>query len=219
MRVLLIEDDAALAQQIAAALTDAGFAVDVAAEGNQAEFQGQTEPYDGAILDLGLPGMNGLSILASWRDNGIKLPVLILTARTRFHDKLAGFNAGADDYLTKPFEIEELILRLRSLIRRSAGHAHPVLRCGALELDTNAARFSFKGRRLSLTPQEFRILEYFMHHPRKLISRADLGEHVYEGGFDPDSNALDVLIGRIRKKLDGEFLKSQRGQGFRLHDE
>lgn len=216
MRILLAEDDVALRERVASALTDAGFAVDVVGDGAEAEFAGQTEAIDAAVLDLGLPGMDGLSVLQRWRDAGRTFPVLVLTARGRWHDKLAGFNAGADDYLTKPFQLEELIVRLRALIRRSAGHAHPRLSCGALELDVNAGRFSLDGAPLALTAQEFRILAYFMHHPDKVIGRGTLGEHVYEGGFDPDSNALDVLIGRIRRKLGTGLLHTVRGQGFLL---
>ncbi len=218
MRVLVAEDDAALRARIASALQEAGFAVDAVADGVEAEFLGQTEDFDAAVLDLGLPRMDGLSALARWREAGRSFPVLVLTARSRWHDKLAGFNAGADDYLTKPFQLEELIVRLRALIRRSAGHAHPRLACGALELDVNAGRFILGGDPLGLTAQEFRILAYFMHHPGKVIGRGTLGEHVYEGGFDPDSNALDVLIGRIRRKLGPGLLNTVRGQGFVLGD-
>ena len=216
MRILLAEDDVALRERVAAALTDAGFAVDGAGDGREAEFLGQTEDFDAAVLDLGLPTLDGLSVLQRWRDAGRGFPVLVLTARARWHDKLAGFNAGADDYLTKPFQLEDLILRLRALIRRSAGHAHPRRVAGPLELDVNAGRFSLSGDPLSLTAQEFRILSYFMHHPGKVIGRGTLGEHVYEGGFDPDSNALDVLIGRIRRKVGAGLLHTVRGQGFVL---
>jgi two-component system OmpR family response regulator len=218
MRLLVAEDDAALRARLASALADAGFAVDAVADGTEAEFLGHTEDFDAAVLDLGLPGMDGLSVLSRWREAGRGFPVLVLTARARWHDKLAGFNSGADDYLTKPFQLDELILRLRALIRRSAGHAHPRLACGPLELDANAGRFSLHGDPLALTAQEFRILAYFMHHPGKVISRGQLGEHVYEGGFDPDSNALDVLIGRIRRKLGPGLLHTVRGQGFVLGD-
>ena len=216
MRILLAEDDAAIATTVAAALEEAGYVVERAADGTQAEFLGQTETYDLAVLDIGLPGMDGLGVLQRWREAGLSLPVLLLTARTRWHDKLAGFDAGADDYLTKPFQIEELIVRVRALIRRAAGHAVPQLRCGPLVLDINAARFSLGARVLSLSRQEFRILSYLMHHPGKLVTRGELGEHVYEGGFDPESNVLDVLIGRIRRKLGTELVHTVRGQGFRL---
>ncbi len=218
MLILLAEDDAELAVRVAAALGDAGFAVDRVDDGAEAEFRGQTEPYDAVVLDLGLPNLDGLSVLHRWREDDRRMPVLVLTARSRWHDKLAGFNAGADDYLTKPFQIEELIVRLHALIRRSSGHASPRLRCGALELDANAGRFALDGDPLALTAQEFRILAYLMHHAGRLVTRAELGEHVYDNGYDPDSNALDVLVGRIRRKLGAPLLHTVRGQGFRLSE-
>lgn len=217
MRVLLAEDDEEIATRVAMALNDAGFAVDRAVDGVKAEFLGQTESYDAVVLDIGLPNLDGLEVLHRWRESGHRLPVLVLTARARWHDKLSGFNAGADDYLTKPFQLDELIVRLHALIRRSTGHAAPILQCGGLKLDTHAASFLLDGAPLNLTAQEFRILCYFMHHAGKLITRGELGEHVYENGYDPDSNALDVLIGRIRKKLGkATLLHTVRGQGFRL---
>ena len=218
MRVLLAEDDAGLAHRLAAALTEAGYAVDHAADGVDAEFRGQTESYAAAVLDIGLPGMDGLAVLDAWRGNGVRLPVIVLTARGRWHDKLAGFDAGADDYLVKPFATEELVLRLRALIRRSGGHAHPQLVRGALALDDNAGRFTLRGEPLALTAQEHRILAYLMHRGDAVVSRGELGEHVYEQGIDPDSNALDVLIGRIRRKIGAARLVTERGKGFRLVD-
>jgi two-component system OmpR family response regulator len=216
MRVLVAEDDAELAARVCAVLAEAGFSAEHSADGRDAEFRGATEAFDAAVLDLGLPGLDGIGVLHRWREQGLRLPVLVLTARGRFHDKLAGFNAGADDYLTKPFQLEEVVLRVRALIRRSAGHAHPVLRCGGLALDVNAGRFTLDDAPLSLTAQEARILHYFMHHQGRIISRGELGEHVYEGGFDPDSNVLDVLLGRIRRKIGPGLLHTHRGQGFRL---
>ncbi|WP_058835589.1 response regulator transcription factor [Luteimonas abyssi] len=216
MRILLAEDDAELAGRIAAVLAEAGFAVDRVADGGDAEFRGQTEAYDAVVLDLGLPGLDGVSVLHRWREADRRMPVLVLTARARWHDKLAGFDAGADDYLTKPFQLEELVLRLRALIRRSVGHASPRLQCGALELDANAGRFVLDGTALALSPQEYRILAYLMHHAGRVVSRAELGEHVYDNGYDPDSNVLDVLVGRIRRKLGVPLLQTVRGQGFRL---
>ena len=216
MRVLLAEDDAELARQLASALADAGFAVDHADDGADAEFRGQTEDYDAAVLDLGLPGMDGLSVLDAWRANGRRLPVLVLTARGRWHDKLAGFDAGADDYLVKPFPVQELVLRLRALVRRASGHAHPRIVRGALVLDDNAGRFLLHEQPLSLTAQEHRILAYLVHRGEAVVSRTELGEHVYEQGYDPDSNALDVLIGRIRRKIGAERIVTERGKGFRL---
>jgi len=219
MRVLVAEDDAELAARLCAVLAEAGFSAEHSADGRDAEFRGATEAFDAAVLDLGLPGLDGIGVLHRWREQGLRLPVLVLTARGRFHDKLAGFNAGADDYLIKPFQLEEVVLRVRALIRRSAGHAHPVLRCGGLALDVNAGRFALDDAPLSLTAQEARILHYFMHHQGRIISRGELGEHVYEGGFDPDSNVLDVLLGRIRRKIGPGLLHTHRGQGFRLEAE
>ncbi|HRD72697.1 MAG TPA: response regulator transcription factor [Aquimonas sp.] len=219
MRVLVAEDDAELAARLCAVLAEAGFSAEHSADGRDAEFRGATEAFDAAVLDLGLPGLDGIGVLHRWREQGLRLPVLVLTARGRFHDKLAGFNAGADDYLTKPFQLEEVVLRVRALIRRSAGHAHPVLRCGGLVLDLNAGRFALDGAPLSLTAQEARILHYFMHHPGRIIGRGELGEHVYEGGYDPDSNVIDVLLGRIRRKIGPGLLHTHRGQGFRLEAE
>ena len=168
------------------------------------------------MLDLGLPKVDGLSVLEHWRAADRKMPVLILTARSRWHEKLAGFNAGADDYLTKPFEMDELVVRIKALIRRSAGHASPVLECGALKLDTNAARFEYDGQPLELTAHEYRILSFLMHHAGRVVSRTELMEHVYARDADSDSNVLDVLIGRIRKKLPEPLLTTVRGQGFVL---
>ncbi len=216
MRLLLAEDDPVLADRLRTLLEDAGYVVLHSAEGRDAEYQGQVEDIAAAVVDLGLPGLDGLSVIERWRQAGRSFPVLVLTARTRWHDKLAGFDAGADDFLTKPFQPEELLLRLRALIRRSAGHASPRLVCGPLQLDVNAARFELDGAPLALSPQEYRILSYFMHHPDTVISRSRLGEHVYDAGFDPDSNTLDVLIGRIRRKLGSELIHTHRGQGFRL---
>ncbi len=216
MRVLLAEDDPELAQRLAAALAEAGYAVDHASDGADAEFRGQTETYDAAILDLGLPGMDGLSVLDAWRAAGLRLPVVVLTARGRWHDKLAGFDAGADDYLVKPFPTEELVLRLRALIRRSSGHVHPLIECGGLVLDDNAGRFTLAGEALALTAQEHRILAYLMHRRDAVVSRTELGEHVYEQGYDPDSNVLDVLLGRIRRKVGAARIVTERGKGFRL---
>ncbi|AHY57316.1 MULTISPECIES: response regulator transcription factor [Stenotrophomonas] len=216
MRILLAEDDALLANRLQALLEEAGYLVLHSAEGRQAEELGQIEDIAAAVVDLGLPGLDGLSIIERWRQAGRGFPVLVLTARARWHDKLAGFDAGADDYLTKPFQPEELLLRLRALIRRSAGHASPRLQCGPLLLDVNAGRFELDGELLHLSPQEQRILSYFLHHPDVVISRSRLGEHVYEAGFDPDSNTLDVLIGRIRRKLGSDLIHTHRGQGFRL---
>lgn len=219
MRILVAEDDAELAQRVCAVLSEAGYTAEHCGDGAEAEFRGATEAFAAAVLDLGLPTLDGLSVLHRWREQGVRMPVLVLTARSRWHDKLAGFNAGADDYLTKPFQLEEVALRIGALIRRSTGHVHPVLQCGGLCFDSHAGRFALEGTSLSLTAQEARILAYLIHHPGRVISRSELGEHVYEGGFDPDSNVLDVLIGRIRRKIGPGLLHTHRGLGFRLEAE
>ena len=218
MRILVVEDDAALAAQLQEALQRAGFSVDVEGDGDGASFAGTTEQYDAAVLDLGLPLRDGLSVLRDWREAGCQWPVLILTARNRWSDKVAGFTAGADDYLTKPFMIDEVVLRLRAMLRRTAGSATTVLKAGALEYDVTAGRFLLGGQALQLTAQEHKILAYLMHHPDRVLTRTEISEHVYARDLDPDSNTLDVLIGRIRRKLaQPDLLVTERGQGFRLN--
>lgn len=218
MRVLVVEDDAELAMRVTRALESESFIAETAADGERADFLGATERYDAAVLDLGLPKLDGIGVLQRWRELGARFPVLVLTARERWHDKLAAFNAGADDYLVKPFEMPELVVRIKALIRRSAGHAEPNLSCGPLVLDTHAGRFLMDGEPLALTAQEHRILAYLMHHKGRVISRTELIEHVYDRDLDHDSNVIDVLIGRIRKKLDAELIYTQRGLGFRLDE-
>ncbi|MFV0681314.1 response regulator transcription factor [Ottowia sp.] len=218
MRILVVEDDTALAAQIAQALRTAGFVADVEHDGEAAAFAGCEEAYDAAVLDLGLPHKDGLSVLRDWREAGHHWPVLVLTARNRWSDKVAGFNAGADDYLTKPFMMEEVLLRLRAMLRRSSGSGANLLRAGALEYDVGTGHFMWQGQTLQLTAQEHKILAYFMHHPGQLITRTTLSEHVYARDLDPDSNTIDVLIGRIRRKLGtAGVLVTERGQGFRLN--
>ncbi|MFC3674103.1 response regulator transcription factor [Ferrovibrio xuzhouensis] len=219
MRILVIEDEPVLALHLQQTLEAAGFAVDVAYDGEEGWHLGDTEPYDAAVLDLGLPKIDGVTILQRWREAGRGLPVLILTARSRWSEKMAGFQAGADDYMTKPFEMDEVVYRLRALIRRAAGHAQPELNCGPLRLDTLAGRFSLDGVPLQLTAQEFRILAYLMHHAGTVVSRTELMEHVYDRHFDNDSNVLEVLIGRIRRKLKADLIHTVRGLGYRLADE
>lgn len=219
MRILVVEDEPVLALRLQQTLEAAGFAVDVAYDGEEGWHLGDTEPYDAAVLDLGLPKIDGVSILQKWRSAGRQLPVLILTARSRWSEKLAGFQAGADDYMTKPFEMDEVVYRLRALIRRAAGHAQPELSCGPLRLDTLGGRFSLDGVPLQLTAQEFRILSYLMHHAGAVVSRTELMEHVYDRHFDSDSNVLEVLIGRIRRKLGADLIHTVRGLGYRLADE
>src|SRR5690606_38944875 len=193
MRILVVEDEPVLALRLQQTLEAAGFAVDVAYDGEEGWFLGDTETYDAAVLDLGLPKIDGVTVLRRWREAGRTLPVLILTARSRWTEKMAGFQAGADDYLTKPFEMDEVVYRLRALIRRAAGHAQPELVCGPLRLDTLAGRVTQDGVPLKLTAQEFRILSYLMHHAGKVVSRTELLDHVYDRHFDSDSNVLEVL--------------------------
>lgn len=216
MRVLIVEDEAALAFRLQQVLEGAGFSVDVAYDGEEGWHLGDTEPYDAVVLDLGLPRIDGITVLNRWREAGRTMPVLILTARSRWSEKMAGFNAGADDYLVKPFEMEEVVYRLRAIIRRASGHAQPELTCGALRLDTNGGRVSVAGVPVQLTAQEFRILSYLMHHADRVVSRTELAEHVYDRHFDLDSNSLEVLVGRIRKKIGAEYIQTIRGQGYKL---
>lgn len=216
MRVLVVEDEPALAFRLQQVLEAAGFAVDVAYDGEDGWHLGDTEPYDAAVLDLGLPKIDGITVLQRWREAGRPMPVLILTARGRWSDKMAGFNAGADDYLTKPFEMDEVVYRLRALIRRAAGHAQPELTCGPLRLDTNSGRVSVDGVPVQLTAQEFRILSYLLHHPGRIVSRTELMEHVYDRLFESDSNSLEVLLGRVRKKVGTGLIQTVRGQGYML---
>ncbi|MDO8606848.1 MAG: response regulator transcription factor [Phaeospirillum sp.] len=216
MRVLVIEDEPTLAFRLQQVLEAAGFVVDVAYDGEEGCHLGDTEPYDAVVLDLGLPRIDGVTVLQRWREAGRAMPVMILTARGRWSEKMAGFNAGADDYMTKPFEMEEVVYRLRALIRRAAGHSQPELVCGAVRLDTNSGRVTLDGVPIQMTAQEFRILSYFMHHPGRIVSRTELMEHVYDRHFDSDSNVLEVLLGRIRKKVGAELIQTVRGQGYRM---
>ena len=216
MRVLIAEDDPDLARQLRTALTDAGYAVDHAPDGEEAQFLGETEPYDAIVLDLGLPKVDGVSVLERWRRASVATPVLILTARGAWSEKVAGFDAGADDYLTKPFHTEELLARLRALLRRSAGHAAATLSCGELRLDPKAARASVGGEPLRLTSLEYRLLHYLMMHQGRVISRTELVEHLYDQDFDRDSNTIEVFVGRIRKKLGVDVIQTVRGLGYLL---
>jgi two-component system, OmpR family, response regulator len=219
VRALVVEDDPDLNRQLVAALTDAGFAVDKAFDGEEAYFLGDTEPYDIIILDLGLPKMDGLSILEQWRRAERKVPVIILTARDRWSDKVAGMDAGADDYLAKPFHMEELLARVRAQVRRASGHAKSEIECGALRLDTTTARVAYDGQTIKLTSHEYRLLAYLMHHNGRVVSRTELVEHLYEQDFDRDSNTIEVFIGRLRKKIPGDLIKTVRGLGYRLAQE
>lgn len=218
MRVLVVEDEPALALRLQRVLEAADFVVDVAYDGEEGWHLGDTEPYDAIVLDLGLPKIDGVTILQRWRKAGRSAPVLILTARGRWTEKMAGFNAGADDYVTKPFELDEIVYRLRALIRRSAGHARSELECGPLRLDINTGRVTLDGNPVQLTAQEFRILSYLMHHVGRIVTRTELVEHVYDRHFDSDSNVLEVLLGRIRRKIGADLIRTVRGQGYILTD-
>ncbi|MEE3624436.1 response regulator transcription factor [Nitrospirillum sp. BR 11752] len=216
MRILLAEDDAALRRQLAEALAYAGYAVDLAPDGEEAAFLGESEPYDAVVLDLGLPLRDGLSVLRVWRAAGIRVPVLILTARGTWQEKVEGIDAGADDYLAKPFRMEELLARVRALIRRAGGLAAAELRCGPVALDTRTGRVTVDGRPIALTAHEFKVLSYLMHHPGKVVSRTELTEHVYAQDFDRDSNTIEVFVGRLRRKLGSDLIRTERGLGYRL---
>jgi two-component system OmpR family response regulator len=218
VRVLVVEDEAVLSRQLAAALSDAGYAVDCAADGARADFLVRTEAYDAVVLDLGLPRVDGLTLLRSWRDARIAMPVLILTARASWHEKVQGIDGGADDYMAKPFQIEEVLARLRGLIRRASGQVRPEIRIGALVLDTRAARVTLAGGPVKLTGHEYRVLSYLMHHRGRIVSQAELTEHIYSQGFDRDSNTVEVFVARLRRKLGGSFLETVRGMGYRIEE-
>lgn len=216
MRVLVVEDEPTLARQLFDALSEAGYAVDTADNGRDALHLGEEESFDAVVLDLGLPLMDGLSVLGRWRSGGMKAPVLILTARDAWHQKVAGIDAGADDYLTKPFHIEELLARVRALIRRAGGHASVLLECGPLVLDSRAGRLSVEGLAVPLTSHELRVLSYLMHHQGEVVSRTELTEHIYAQDFDRDSNTIEVFVARLRKKLPEGLIETVRGLGYRL---
>ncbi len=216
MRLLVVEDDPDLNRQLVTALSDAGYAVDSASDGEDGHHLGDSEPYDAIVLDLGLPKMDGISVLESWRRNGKMMPVLILTARDRWSDKVQGFDAGADDYVAKPFHMEEVLARIRALLRRSAGHATNELACGPVTLDTRSSRVSVNGNPVRLTSHEYRLLAYLMHHNGRVVSRTELVEHLYDQDFDRDSNTIEVFVGRLRKKLGIDVIQTVRGLGYML---
>jgi two-component system OmpR family response regulator len=214
VRLLVVEDDKDLNRQIVTALENAGYAVDKAFDGEEGLYLGETEPYDAVILDLGLPKVDGVAVLQGWRRAGKTMPVLILTARDRWSDKVAGFDAGADDYVVKPFHVEELLARVRALLRRAAGHATSELICGPVRLDTRASRVVVDGNPVKLTSHEYRLLAYLMHHQGRVVSRTELVEHLYDQDFDRDSNTIEVFVGRLRKKLGVEVIETVRGLGY-----
>ncbi len=214
MRLLVVEDDKDLNRQISAALAEAGYAVDRAYDGEEGWFLGDTESYDAVVLDLGLPKKDGITVLGDWRRSGRTMPVLILTARDRWSDKVQGFDVGADDYVAKPFHIEEILARLRALLRRATGHATSELVCGPVRLDTRAGRVFVDSNPVKLTSHEYRLLSYLMHHAGRVVSRGELVEHLYDQDFDRDSNTIEVFVGRLRKKLGIDIIKTMRGLGY-----
>jgi two-component system OmpR family response regulator len=216
MKILIVEDEERLSRELQRALGEAGYAVDCAADGERAEFLGQTERYDAVVLDLGLPRIDGLTVLRRWRAAGLSVPVLMLTARGSWHEKVQGIDSGADDYVAKPFAMEEVLARLRALIRRAGGQASPELRCGALALDPRGAKVTVNGAPVKLTSHEFRVLSYLMHHPGRVVSQGELTEHIYAENADRDSNTVEVFVARLRRKLGGSFIQTVRGLGYRM---
>jgi two-component system OmpR family response regulator len=214
--VLVVEDDPQVARQIEATLVKNGYAVDVAQDGERGGLLAETEPYDAVVLDLGLPMIDGLTLLRRWREKGYRMPVLVLTARDTWRDKVTGLRAGADDYLSKPFEPEEMVARIEALIRRASGHASPVLECGPVALDTSTKLVTLNGSVVELTAMEFRGLSYLMHNAGRVISKTELIEHLYGQDFDGFSNVIEVLVNRLRKKLGTDLIKTHRGLGYQL---
>lgn len=216
MRALVVEDDRDLARQLTEALVESGYAVDTAYDGEEGHFLGDTEPYDVIVLDIGLPVMDGIEVLEQWRAAEKSTPVLILTARDRWREKIAGLDAGADDYVTKPFQMEEVLARIRALVRRSTGNTSPVLTVGPVALDPSSAAVTVEDKPVKLTAHEYKLLAYMMHHKGKVLSRTELIEHIYAQDFDKDSNTIEVFIGRLRKKLDVDVIQTIRGLGYKL---
>ena len=216
MRILVVEDEASLAKQLTAALRRAGYAVDHAAEGERADLLGHDERYDAVVLDLGLPKIDGLTLLRRWREAGQAMPVLVLTARGSWHEKVQGIDSGADDYMAKPFRMEELLARLRALIRRASGQINPELHCGLLALDPRSGKVTLEGAEVRLTSHEFRVLSYLMHHRERVVSQGELTEHIYSQSFDRDSNTVEVFIARLRRKLGPSLIQTVRGLGYRM---
>jgi two-component system OmpR family response regulator len=219
VRILVVEDEAVLAEQLAASLGAAGYAVDRAGDGGRADFLAETERYDAILLDLGLPGTDGLTLLRRWREAGVTTPVLVLTARGSWHEKVQGIDGGADDYVAKPFRMEEVLARLRALIRRASGQAAPELSAGPITLDPRSARVTLDGVPVRLTGHEFRVLSYLMHHRGRVVPQTELIEHIYAQGFDRDSNTVEVFVGRLRRKLGESAIETVRGLGYRIGGE
>lgn len=220
MRILVVEDEVTLCKQIQQYFAEKGFAVDVASNGRDGYFMGKEYPIDAAIIDIGLPDFSGIELIRRLRKDKIMVPILILTARSRWQEKVEGLEAGADDYLVKPFHYEELLARINALIRRSVGQAHPILTHDNIELDTIAQEVSVDGAKLELTAYEYKVLEYLMLRKGELISKSVLTAHIYDEDFDRDSNVIEVFIGRLRKKLDPDGtrkpIETLRGRGYRI---
>jgi two-component system, OmpR family, response regulator len=216
VRLLVVEDELALARQLGDALTEAGYAVDRASDGARADFLMQTEQYDAVVLDLGLPNVDGLTLLSGWRHAGLTTPVLILTARGSWHEKVKGIDSGADDYMAKPFQIEEVLARVRALIRRSGGVATREIRWGSIVLDPRNMRVTQNGAPVKLTSHEFRVLSYLMHQRDRVVSQTELTEHIYAQDFDRESNTVEVFIARLRRKLGASSIETVRGLGYRM---
>ncbi|QCK85430.1 response regulator transcription factor [Phreatobacter aquaticus] len=218
MRVLVVEDEKRIAADVKAALTTAGFVVETSFDGEDGWFRADSEDFDAIVLDLGLPLMDGFTILKKWRQAGRLMPVLLLTARDNWRDKVAGIDSGADDYLTKPFHMEELVARVRALTRRASGYASPILKVGDVEVDTRQKSVSVQGRGLALTPLEYRLLTYLIHQNGRVVSQSELAAHIYDQDKEHDSNALEVLVARLRKKLGVPVIETRRGHGYVISD-
>ncbi|MEO5762008.1 MAG: response regulator [Vicinamibacteria bacterium] len=216
MRVLVAEDEALLSKQLKMALSEAGYVVDCASDGEEADFLGQTEGYDAIVLDLGLPKVDGLTLLKRWREHGVTVPVVVLTARGAWHEKVQGIDGGADDYMSKPFRMEELLARLRALIRRSGGQGRLELRSGSIALDPRSTRVTLDGAAVKLTGHEFRVLSYLMHQQGRVVAQSELTEHIYAQDTDRDSNTVEVFIVRLRRKLGASSIATVRGLGYRM---
>ena len=216
VRVLVVEDEPRLSREIAGALGAAGYVVDCASDGARADLLAHTERYDAVLLDLGLPRLDGLSLLRAWRERGLTMPVLVLTARSSWHEKVEGIDSGADDYVGKPFQMEEVLARLRAVLRRAQGHARPLLSAGSVRMDPRTASVTVGDRPVKLTGHEYRVLSYLIHHAGRVVSQAELAEHIYALDADRDSNTVEVFIARLRRKLGAASITTVRGLGYRL---
>ncbi|WP_298562194.1 response regulator transcription factor [uncultured Aliiroseovarius sp.] len=219
MRILIVEDEQKIAELIADVLEGESLIPEIANDGEQGWFLGSTESYAAAILDIGLPKRDGLSVLRAWRDEGLDLPVILLTARANWNERVEGIDAGADDYLGKPFQMEELVARLRALLRRSGGQKATTLEAGALRVDLRQMRVSVDGRPLKVTPLEYRLLNYLLHHRGEVVTQEELVENIYYRDQEPDSNAVEVLVGRLRRKIGGGVIETRRGFGYMIAGE